>query len=1476
MKRTFLTSCIEILLLCGIAAGGLNEGFTARIEDSSTLVGPQIGDVVTLTVVAAGVSEIKGHRTEVAFDAALLSFDSFVGGNLLGDAAVDISSPPVEGADGLTRVEGASVLVGANETLVTAGGVLGTFTFQIVGDVAERGSFLSVVAIELSTSPDDADRDALLLAPGSLGRALRPRFANQIFNVDVQRRFNGASLSWESRFTGLADTIRVRQAGQTEWVDFGNPGLAATDSVTLRGAGLLLAGRIALADTITPAAQTVLANAGIETQIDGFERELLRAYRQLRTRRHVVSASDLSAGTQFEYQAHSFDLLGRRSNTLDGNFRTRLVPDVRPASGSDLDVQTTQTTASTSWFTNRPADTQLLVIDVASGDTVLATQLDGAGSLVHAALAEGLTPNTQYSYVVTSRLVDVDDLIEQNLLTQEQISFSKTGTFRTRATGRPLRLLVPPSRVVSSNSAVITTRLNQITGLVIDYGIVDDERSATYSKILSSSDILNTHAITLPDLDPSTTYRFRLRLATPDGDTLSTEPRGNFQWSRDLQFRTSARGDTLPPVIIEGPFVVSRDVLAVVRFVTDVDTRATVFFGTSGGTYGSTDEFEIPDKTVDGSLRLTQEHAITISGLEPGATYQYGIIVEATNDRTTSFEPGQGSGKRSGVLQPPGGAGAFTTDNQADTQFPVILAGPSIASKTDATAVIEWTTDEPTSADVRFGAQGLDEQEGTGLNSTRHKIVLSNLEAGQTYSYIVGATDASGNGATESALAVFTTNPEVDLTAPEVIAGPRVIYRNDEVATIQWATDEDASGEVRFGASTDLDFIRTLSGTQRVHEATLTNLAPETTYYFETRSTDLSNNGPTTTAVDSFTTDTVADASGPVISAVEVQAADSTAVLTWVTDELADSFVNFGTVSGLLDLTVGNAEDGTEHEVILTNLAAATTYFFSVGSIDRAGNGPVVTAQAFFTTSATADVEAPQTPTALTGRGGNGQVLLAWNANRELDLAGYNVYRRLQGEEEFSLIASRLPDAAYIDLGVANDVDYEYRITAIDRHAVPNESEPTTVMALTPTLSAAPTVPSGLSVVAGSLRPTLTFNDAVPFANGAELTYTIQVSTQSDFSDVTASTSGLSGGTGQISWTLTRDLDNGATYFWRVLASEGRLTGPFTQTQGFTVEAAPLLPGDFNEDGSVDFDDFFAFVAVFGRPVAEAPRFDLDGSNTGIIDFSDFFAFVAVFGTRSAGKSWGFAHRLDEDASLWLQATASIMGTDHQGKESTHGIDDEVQLRVWIHDARAVRAFGLVLGYDPHLVEFVSAEEGAGHLLESRGGRTGLFNVRVERPGTLLINNGLSQGHPVDGGGLLAELSFRMLDRQRTGDASFVLHEAYVANRADDIRRVMALAGTNVVPLQFALAQAYPNPFNPSTQIEFALAHDTPASLIIYDVIGQRVRTLLQASDDIKAGYHTLTWDGTDEQDHAVGNGLYFYRLVTPAFQRTGKMMLIK
>lgn len=1490
MKRLLLSTSLAVLMSVGLAAAGDNEGFTISVVDKSPVQNPVIGDAVSIAIRVDGTTRVKGYTVKIAFDPAIVSYKSFEQGTLLTGLAIAL--PPVTGVheNGSTTIEGGVAILGSSESAIqiTSGGALGTFNLEIVGELTEAGSFISVVEVELNTSA--SEKDAVLPDVGQLGRRLSLRFANQIFNANVQRRADGAVLAWESRFPGLADTVQVRATGDSLWQRIGNPTLATTDTTVLRAARLLLAASVTLSDTIPPAARALLTDAGIDVEAAGFTSQLLQTSRQLRTRRHVVSVGSLTTDTQYDYQAVSVDLEGRQSNTLSGNFRTRLAPDLRPANGTDLDVQMTASTASATWFTNRPATTQLLVIEVASGDTIVNLNSDADGSLVHAALAEGLTADTQYSFIVTSQLVGVDDLLAQGLLTAEQTTFTKTGRFRTRAVGRPLRFLVPPARVVSSNSAVITVRLNQIAGAIIDYGevtepegsaraaaLLQDETAELYTETLASTDILNTHALTLSDLDASTTYRFRLRLATPDGDTLSTDPRGNFQWSRDLKLRTSAEGDTLPPVIVEGPQVISRDVLAIVRFVTDVDTRATVFFGTSGGTYGSADEFEIPDKTADGSLRLSQEHTITISGLEAGASYEYGIVVESTNGRTASFEPSLGAGKRSGALQPPGGAGAFTTNNQPDTQLPVILAGPTIASKTHETAIIEWVTDEPANGDVRFGADELDGSEGSGVNETTHKLVLSNLEPGQTYSYIVESTDASGNGATESALSVFTTNPDVDLTAPQITVAPQVIYKNDEVATIQWTTDEDATGEVSFGdQETDLSFLRTLGGTNRVHEVSLTNLLAGTTYYFQTASTDLSNNGPTTSSVLSFTTDALADETLPVISQVEVLAADSSSIITWVTDELADSFVDFGTTSGLLDVTVGGIADVTEHEVTLTNLIPGTTYYYTVGSIDRAGNGPVESTQDSFTTPLLADLEPPQTPGALTGASGNEQITLAWDANTETDLSGYNVYRRLAGAETFSVIASGVEAAAYTDPGLSNDTEYEYQVTALDRSTPPNESAASALYAGTPTLTAAPTLPTQLSVGGLDLQPTLSFVDAEPFSIGATLTYTIQVSTQADFSDVTASISNLPSGGGQTSWTVTRELEDGGTYYWRARAIEGSLTGPFTAAQEFKASTAPDLPGDFNEDGSVDFDDFFAFVDNFGKPIAEASLFDVNGSGDGTIDFDDFFAFVDNFGRTAAGKSWGFAHRLDEQAHVRLEAQASLMGADVEGLGRREGIGDAIRVRVWIEQASQMSAFGLVLGYDPSLLQFESADEGAGHLLESQGGRTGLFSVLNQRPGILLVGNGLTEGNPVDGKGLLGELSFRLLDRHRANDATIAVREAFIARDAEDVRRVMALTGTRLQPLSFGLSQAYPNPFNPTTQIEFALAQDTPARLVIYDVLGQRIRTLIQGEGGLGAGFYSVTWDGTDAHGKAVGNGLYFYRLETPVFQRTGKMMLIK
>jgi hypothetical protein len=89
-----------------------------------------------------------------------------------------------------------------------------------------------------------------------------------------------------------------------------------------------------------------------------------------------------------------------------------------------------------------------------------------------------------------------------------------------------------------------------------------------------------------------------------------------------------------------------------------------------------------------------------------------------------------------------------------------------------------------------------------------------------------------------------------------------------------------------------------------------------------------------------------------------------------------------------------------------------------------------------------------------------------------------------------------------------------------------------------------------------------------------------------------------------------------------------------------------------------------------------------------------------------------------------------------------------------------------------------------------------------------------------------------------------------------------------------SLAQNYPNPFNPTTTIAFSLKTRGNVALNVYDVGGRLVRQLV--NEVRAAGAHTLTWDGRDGNRVAVASGVYFYRLGTPGFSQTRKMVLLK
>ncbi|MCK4461399.1 MAG: T9SS type A sorting domain-containing protein, partial [candidate division Zixibacteria bacterium] len=86
--------------------------------------------------------------------------------------------------------------------------------------------------------------------------------------------------------------------------------------------------------------------------------------------------------------------------------------------------------------------------------------------------------------------------------------------------------------------------------------------------------------------------------------------------------------------------------------------------------------------------------------------------------------------------------------------------------------------------------------------------------------------------------------------------------------------------------------------------------------------------------------------------------------------------------------------------------------------------------------------------------------------------------------------------------------------------------------------------------------------------------------------------------------------------------------------------------------------------------------------------------------------------------------------------------------------------------------------------------------------------------------------------------------------------------------------QNYPNPFNPSTTISFNLPNAGQVQLSIFNVLGQKVTTLVDGQ--YTAGTHEVTWNGTDESGSAVGSGIYFYRITTSDFDQTKKMILMK
>jgi len=98
---------------------------------------------------------------------------------------------------------------------------------------------------------------------------------------------------------------------------------------------------------------------------------------------------------------------------------------------------------------------------------------------------------------------------------------------------------------------------------------------------------------------------------------------------------------------------------------------------------------------------------------------------------------------------------------------------------------------------------------------------------------------------------------------------------------------------------------------------------------------------------------------------------------------------------------------------------------------------------------------------------------------------------------------------------------------------------------------------------------------------------------------------------------------------------------------------------------------------------------------------------------------------------------------------------------------------------------------------------------------------------------------------------------------------VVSVKERQSLPGEFSLSQNYPNPFNPTTMIRYDLPRQSYVRIIIYDILGREVATLVNELQD--AGYKSKQWSA-----EGVPSGVYFYSLQIANFSRMKKMILLK
>lgn len=378
---------------------------------------------------------------------------------------------------------------------------------------------------------------------------------------------------------------------------------------------------------------------------------------------------------------------------------------------------------------------------------------------------------------------------------------------------------------------------------------------------------------------------------------------------------------------------------------------------------------------------------------------------------------------------------------------------------------------------------------------------------------------------------------------------------------------------------------------------------------------------------------------------------------------------------------------------------------------------------------------------------------------------------------------------------------------------------------------------------------------SVSYQNGIDLngplTYNIYATDSSVFNSV--SNARLTGDS-----TIISNVKTSSDYLIRVAVSD-----PLENTRNYDVSFKSRAAADYNSDNAIDILDLVSFVnywssvdSVMAADLApyinSIPKITVRRNQR--LDLEDLYVFVQMWNYYQINRSLPKQGRESSFANATERKELNII------KNS-----EKFSLPVNLQGIEGLKAVSYEINYDPGRVSFDSLSV------------TGNFS----QPVILRHIDSLNGRIVIDVAELSGEFNpdFVITARIKSRDGNLGIRDSILVNmRAIDnslqaVRTSSVIYSMKEVPVTYQLYQNYPNPFNPYTTIRYDLPENAKVSLTLYDVLGQRIATLI--NEEQVQGSYSYVLD-VNAANLNLPSGVYLYQLRTSNYTMTKKLMLIK